>query len=402
MHVLIADKFPASGITALLEMGCQVASNPEFKGEALEKALRELKPDVLVVRSTKVTAPMLEAGSLSLVIRAGAGVNTIDVATASRLGIYVTNCPGKNAIAVAELTMGLLLSMDRRIPDNVIDLRAGKWNKKEYVKAAGLYGRILGIIGLGNIGQEVARRARAFGMHVVAWSRSLSDETAMALGVERAATPIDVARQADAVTVHLALTPETEGIIDSEFFMAMRPGAFFINTSRGEMIDEEALARAMKEKPLRAGLDVYAIEPGAGDTEFADPIGGLPSLYGTHHIGASTDQSQAAIAEETVRIVRTYCETGKVLNCVNLARSGAAKCLLTVRHRDQVGVLAHVLGEIRAAKINVQEMENVIFDGAEAACARLQLNKEPESALLERIRSGNPDVLALTVTCTET
>ncbi len=301
MHVLLADKFPAGGIATLEEMGCKVTSDPQLKEDALAEALRQHQPDVLVVRSTKVTAPMLKGGSLALVVRAGAGYNTINVTAASRLGIYVANCPGKNSVAVAELALGLLLSLDRRIPDNVADLRAGKWNKKEYSRAAGLMGRTLGVVGLGNIGREVVVRAQAFGMPVVAWSRSLTDERAAELGIERAGSPLEVARRADAVSVHLAQTPETRGIIDAEFFAAMKPGAFFINTSRGDIVDQDALAKAMEEKGIRAGLDVFAHEPAATDKEFGDPIAQLSGLYGTHHIGASTDQSQTAIAEETRR-----------------------------------------------------------------------------------------------------
>ena len=398
MHVLIADNFPSSGITLLRESGCQVASSPELKDDALLEALKKHRPQVLVVRSTKVTAPMLKTGSLELVIRAGAGYNTIDVATASKLGIFVANCAGKNSIAVAELTMGLLLSLDRSIPDNVIDLRAGRWNKKTYSKAAGIHGRTLGLIGLGNIGREVAARARAFGMRVVAWSRSLTDERAVELGVERADSPADVAREADAVSVHVAMTDDTQGLLDADFFRAMRPGAFFINTSRGGVLDQDALVAAMRDKGIRAALDVYAHEPAAGDQEFKDPIREMGELYGTHHIGASTDQSQAAIAVETVRIIQAYAASGRVLNCVNLETHSPARSLLTVRHRDRVGVLAHVLGEIRGAKINVQEMENVVFAGAEAACARLRLDREPDTQLLEKIRAGNKDILGLQLT----
>ncbi len=398
MQILIADKFPHAGITRLLGTGCEVASSPDLKGEKLVTALKEHKPGVLVVRSTRVTDEMLRTPSLDLVIRAGAGINTIDVAAASRLGIFVANCPGKNAIAVAELAMGLLLSLDRRIPDNVIDLRAGKWNKKTYSKAAGLYGRTLGLIGLGNIGRAVVHRAQAFGMEVIAWSRSLSEETAAELGVMRAGSPGEVAAAAHAVTVHLAQNDETKGMIDRAFFKAMRPGAFFINTSRGGIVDQGALCWAMEEKGIRAGLDVYAREPGAADPGFEDPIATIAGLYGTHHIGASTDQAQQAIADETIHILETYVRTGQVLNCVNLARRSPARALLSVRHRDRIGVLSHVLGEIRKAAINVREMENVIFDGAEAACAHLHLDRKPDEALLERIRSGNDDIFALSTT----
>ncbi len=398
MHVLLADKFPDSGTAALREIGCKITSDPQLKDDALVAALREHRPDVLVVRSTRVTQAMLETGSLALVVRAGAGTNTIDVASASRLGIYVANCPGKNSVAVAELAMGLLLALDRRIADNVIDLRQGKWNKKEYSKAAGLMGRTLGVIGLGNIGREVIHRAQAFGMNVVAWSRSLTPEDAAELGIEAVSSPLAVASQADAVTVHLAQTAETQGLINAAFFAAMKPGAFFINTSRGAIVDQSALANAIKEKSIRAGLDVYADEPGAGDSEFTDPISKLPGLYGTQHIGASTEQAQTAIADEALRIIRTYQETGEVLHCINLAQRTPARCLLTVRHRDRVGVLAHVLDQLRGASINVQEMENVVFEGAEAACARLRLDRQPPPELQTTIRDGNEHIFDLSLT----
>ena len=181
-------------------------------------------------------------GALKLVVRAGAGYNTIDVAAASRRGIYVSNCPGKNSIAVAELAFGLILALDRRIADNVISLRQGQWNKTEYSKARGLYGRTLGLIGVGRIGREMIPRAKGFSMPVVAWSRSLTPAEARELGVEYAASPVEVARRADIVSVHLASNAETRGRIDAEFFEAMRQGAYFINTSRAELVDPVALS----------------------------------------------------------------------------------------------------------------------------------------------------------------
>src|SRR5712691_780588 len=235
MHILIADKFEQSGRDGLQAIGCEVSFQPDLKDDALVAAIAEHRPDVLVVRGTKVTQPMLAAGPLKLIVRAGAGYNTIDVAAASRRGIYVSNCPGKNSIAVAELAFALILALDRRIADAEIALRAGEWNKKEFSKARGLFGRTLGLVGLGKIGQEMIPRARAFGMPVVAWSRSLTDEKAVELGVERMATPLDVARAADIVSVHVALKPETRMMIGSEFFQAMKDAAYFINTSRGEV-----------------------------------------------------------------------------------------------------------------------------------------------------------------------
>src|SRR5438093_3262734 len=246
MKVLVADKFEPSGIDGLKAAGCEVLYEPDLKDDTLVEAIRKSGADVLVVRSTTVTAPMLEAGMLSLVVRAGAGYNTIDVAAASRHGIYVSNCPGKNSIAVAELAFALILALDRRVADSVITLRAGQWNKKEFSKARGLFGRTLGLVGVGKIGQEMIPRARAFGMPIIAWSRSLTPERAVDLGVERMETPLDVARAADIVSVHVALKPDTRMLIGPDFFKSMREGAYFINTSGDEVVDQGALVEAMK------------------------------------------------------------------------------------------------------------------------------------------------------------
>jgi D-3-phosphoglycerate dehydrogenase / 2-oxoglutarate reductase len=395
MRVLIADKFEQSGRDGLQAAGCEVSYEPDLKDESLVEAIREKGPDVLVVRSTRVTEAMLEAGALKLVVRAGAGYNTIDVAAASRRGIYVSNCPGKNSIAVAELAFALLLALDRRIADNVIALREGLWNKKEFSKARGLYGRTLGLIGVGQIGQEMIPRARAFGMRVVAWSRRLTQERADALGIERKESPQEVARDADIVSVHLALKPDTRSLIGADVFNSMREGAYFINTARGEVVDQAALVHAIRTRGIRAGLDVYANEPTSATGEFTDEIVREPNLYGTHHIGASTDQAQEAIAAETVRIIRSFKETGRVPNVVNLAQRTPATHRLVVRHRDRPGVLAHVLDAVRKAQINVQEMENIIFEGSEAAVARINLESEPPRETLDRLQAENPDILEL-------
>ena len=395
MKILIADKFEQSGRDGLQARGCDISFQPDLKDDALTEAIGKEQPDVLVVRGTKVTEAMLAAGPLKLIVRAGAGYNTIDVGAASRRGIYVSNCPGKNSIAVAELAFALILALDRRVADNVIALRAGQWNKKEFSKARGLFGRTLGLVGLGKIGQEMIPRARAFGMPVVAWSRSLTDESAEALGVERKESPLDVARTADVVSVHVALKPDTRGMIGAGFFAAMKDGAYFINTSRGETVDQAALLEAIHAKGIRAGLDVFAVEPTSGVAEFNDPIGKEASVYGTHHIGASTDQAQEAIAAETVRIIKSFKETGQVPNVVNLAARTPATHRLVVRHRDRPGVLAQVLDAIKAEHINVQEMENIVFEGAEAAVARINLDKAPSAGTLDRLRAGNDDIIEL-------
>jgi len=399
MKVLVADKFEQSGIDGLKAAGCEVLYQPDLKDESLTAAIRETAADVLVVRSTAVTAPMLESGALSLVVRAGAGYNTIDVAIASKRGIYVSNCPGKNAIAVAELAFALLLALDRRVPDNVAELRAGTWNKKEFSKARGLFGRTIGLLGYGNIGQEMAKRAHAFGMPIVVWSRRF------ATGKERvedqpvpmqlASSPQDVAARCDVLSVHLALSPDTRGLVNAAVLERLKPGACFINTARAEVVDHAALEKAIRERDLRVGLDVFAAEPATATGEFTDAIASLKNVYGTHHIGASTDQAQEAIAAETVRIIATYQSTGKVPNVVNLAKKTPASHMLVVRHRDRPGVLAHVFDHLRRGNINVQETENVIFEGAQAAVARINLDGAPSDALMEQMQDGNPDILDL-------
>jgi len=397
MKVLVADKFEDSGRRGLAEIGCEVVYEPDASGDALLDVVKSSRADVLVVRSNKVTRAMLEAGKLSLVVRAGAGTNTIDVEAASERGIWVANCPGKNAIAVAELAMGLVLALDRRITDNTRDLQAGQWNKKEYGKAKGLFGRTFGVIGVGTIGREVARRAQAFGMSVVAWDIHISPARAEELEIQLLKTPTEVAAVADVVSVHLALHPDTRGLVSDGVFASMKPGTIFVNTSRAEVVDQAALERAVKERGIRAGLDVFAGEPTGGSGDVAAPIFQLPGVIGTHHIGASTDQAREAIAAETVRIVREYAESGRAPNIVNLARRSPACCLLVVRHFDRVGVLAAVFARIREAGINVQETENIVFDGAKAAVARISLSEAPSDSVLDSIRKSSPDIIELSL-----
>jgi D-3-phosphoglycerate dehydrogenase / 2-oxoglutarate reductase len=396
MKVLIADKFEKVGIDGLKELGCTVVSRSDVKAEDLPAAIRETDPHILIVRGKKVSAESLKAGTaLTLVIRAGAGIDTIDVDTASSLGVFVSNCPGKNSIAVAELVMGLLLACDRRIPDQVAELRQGAWNKGEYSKARGLHGRTLGIVGLGQIGREIAARARAFGMRVVAWSRSLTHEEADRLGVTYAQTPLEVARLSDAISINVSANADTRHLVNAEFLAAMRPGAYLVNSSRGSVVDEAALEQAVRDKRIRAGLDVFENEPAGATGSFGNPIARVHGVYGTHHVGASTDQAQVAIAHEVIRIVQTFQATGEVPNVVNrLARSSATH-VLSIRHRNRPGVLAHVFGVLANGAINVEEVENIIYHGAQATLARIHLDGVPDKGALERIRTGNADIISV-------
>lgn len=317
MKILIADKFPAHWAETLKKQGHEITYDPALDENTLPGAIKDNQ--ILIVRSTKVPAPVIDAGKdLKLIIRAGAGTNTIDVKYAAEKGVAVCNCPGTNSIAVAELTMGLILALDRRIYHNTKDLREGKWNKSEYGKAKGLYGRTLGIIGLGAIGKEVAKRAEAFGMKVVAYDPNDRAEEFRAIGVTPEPDIYTLAAMSDAITVHVPETPETKGLFNKKFFDAMKPGAIFINAARGGLVVAKDLAEAVKTKGVKAGLDVYETEPKATDSVFDySPYEGADTLYGTHHIGASTDQAQDAVAERVVKIIDQYAATGKFLHKVN-------------------------------------------------------------------------------------
>ena len=394
MKIYIADKYPEAHLEKFKQLGCEVTYNPGVKAGELSESIAGHK--VLIVRSKQVTAETLKAGDeLAMVLRAGAGVNTIDVKTASALGIFVTNCPGKNSIAVAELVFALMLGLDRRIADSTAALRAHQWNKKEFSKADGIFGKTLGVVGVGSIGREVITRARAFGLNVIAWSRSLTPAMAEQLGVGHCAEVEEIFRRADIITLHTALKPETRQLVNAARIALMKPNAMLINTARGEVVEQAALQAALAAGKIRAGLDVYDPEPAEGTADFNDPILDMPNLCGTHHIGASTEQAQDAIANEAFRIVETFIKTGAAINCVNLAKRTPAKWQLVCRHYDRVGVLAFVLDAIRRANINVEEVRNIVFDGAAAATCTIQLGTEPPAALLENLRTGNPDIIGL-------
>ncbi|HMJ51920.1 MAG TPA: phosphoglycerate dehydrogenase [Polyangiaceae bacterium] len=384
MRVLVVDPFPESALAELRALGLDVEHRTGLDEAALVAAARDA--GILVVRSTPVSAKVIQAAArLNLIVRAGAGVNTIDVRAASARAIYVANCPGKNATAVAELTMGLILALDRRISDAMAELRAGKWNKKEFSKAAGIHGRSIGIAGMGSIGREVLARAHAFGLVAHAWSRSLTPSSAEELGVAYASSLEQLASRVDILTLHLPLGSATKNIVGRDVIDAMKEGAMLINTSRAEIVDEAALRAAVTKKKLRVGVDVLEGEPSVGEAAFSSPLVALPGVVATPHIGASTDQAQSAIAGETVRIVRSFLAEGMVPNVVNISATSPARSQLVVRHLDRVGVLANVLAVIKRHQINVEEVSNTIFEGAEAACAKMRLADRPTDDCLTEL-----------------
>lgn len=396
-RVLLCDPLAKSAADALRNFGCTVLNNPELTESTLPRAVKDTDPDVLVTNTTAVTAEAIESSPrLSMIVVAGTSTDHVDIAAASRRGVFVANCPGRNATAVAELAWALILACDRRIPDQVADLRAGRWNQREYARASGLHGRTLGIVGLGQVGQEISKIGRAFGMDVLAWSRNLTEERAIECGVGYCGNLINLAKLSDVVSVSAGGGDDSEGLISEKFLAALKPGAILVNTSRGQMVDQRALVASVRDRGLRVGLDVFAHEPDASDGQFNDPIMHEPSVYGTHHVGALTEQAQRAVAEEVVRIVRAWAERGHVPNCVNRAVATPATTMLAVRHMNRPGVLAHVFYTLGQAGINVEEMENIVYAGSEAALARIQLDQLPNEEHMRVIRS-NPNVLSATL-----
>ena len=394
MEVFVADKLPEEAIDELKEIGVDVSFNPTAGQEDLDKGLDDA--GVLIVRSTVVSERCIKnSPQLMLIIRAGAGVNTIDIEAASNFGIYVANCPGQNSIAVAELTMGLILSLDRSLPDNVIDFRKGRWNKTRYAKADGLYGKTLGVVGVGQIGQEVIKRAKAFGLNIIAWSRSLTPEKAKEMKIGYAESVQEVAEHCDILTVHLAMTPDTKGIISKNVLSSLKDGAYFINTSRAGVVDEDALYDELKNGRLKAGLDVFSDEPEVKQGEVDSRFRELDGVYVSHHIGASTRQAQMAVASDAVDIVRGYLKEGKVRNWLNRCEQTEAPWKLVVRHYDKPGVIANVMSELKTADINAQELENVIFEGKKTACCTIQLDSKPSDEVYQRIRTRQDEVISV-------
>jgi D-3-phosphoglycerate dehydrogenase len=389
VKVLVADKFPDMYIQQMKDADLEVIYSPKLGENDLPEAAKDV--DILVVRSTIVNADtIMKSDHLNLIIRAGAGVNNINIAAANQKGIYVANCPGMNSIAVAELAMGLIISLDRRIPDNVADFRKGVWNKGEYSKAEGLYGKNLALVGYGNIGKEVAKRAIAFGMNVYAKDISrIEGEMVKDFSEMDQVLPI-----ADIVSIHLPSTPQTKGLFNKQMFGFMKKGALLINTSRPDIVDEDALLEAIQEKNIRAAVDVFKGEPEGKTGEVKSKLQSSPNVYVTHHIGASTEQAQNAVAAETVRIIKDFISSGVIAHWVNRAKITDAKYQLVVKHYDKPGVLAAIMEIIRRRSINIEEIENVIFDGGIAACCTMKLKTQVTNEMLSEMRE-NPDVLSI-------
>ena len=316
MKILVCDPVSPKGI-ALLQQ------RPEFEVVVLPKPLAEadLLPVVkdvvaMVVRSeTKVTAKVIAAAPLLRVVgRAGVGIDNVDVDAATQRGVVVMNTPAGNTLSTAELSFAMLLSLARKVPQAYASMVAGKWDRKQF-SGVELAGKTLGVLGMGRIGSEVAKRALAFGMKVVGYDPFLTETRALALGIELAADQDEVYREADFITVHLPVTEQTRGILNAAAFAKMKPKVCIVNCARGEIIAENDLLAALDSgKVAGAALDVFAVEPLPAEHPFRKHAG----IILTPHLGASTREAQEKCGVEVAEVIAGYLLTGEVRNAVNL------------------------------------------------------------------------------------
>jgi len=362
MKVLVADLFPDSAVDRLREAGLECHYDHTLKGAELQAVLEEERPEVLLVKTTRVTADIITAAcALELVVRAGTGTEGIDVAEASRQGVKVAHCPGKSAVAVAELVMGLICAADRRLPESIELLRAGKWRKEQ---SDGLFSKTLGIIGLGDIGQEVAQRARAFGLRLLAFDPQLTKSQIEALGCHYQDSLLSLVSEADVLTFHVPTSRQTKQLVTAELLALCKPNALIINTSHWDLVNEEELLAALDARPeMRYACDCYRYEPTESVGEFRSRLTGHSQVYGTCHIGSVTKQADTASIEEALRIILKYEQTREVdsRNWANRAIKTPANFTVSIRGHNDPGVLGFAVHALADAGANVQEVSTALF-----------------------------------------
>lgn len=363
MHIVIADQLPASAIELLRSVpGWTIDAR---SGRSAEELVRDLaQADALVVRSaTKVTASLMAAApQLKAVARAGTGVDNVDVPAATERGIVVMNAPGANSISVAELALAFMLSLARQIPAADASMKRGVWEKKK-LTGAELRGKTLGIVGLGRIGQEVGARARSFGMDLVAHDPFISEQVAGTLGIQLLSLD-DLCATSDYITLHLPSTPETRHLFNATRLARCKAGVRIVNTARGELIDEKALADAIEARQVAgAGLDVFEAEPPA-DWRLAK----LPQVIATPHIAASTVEAQEQVGIETAVALRDFLREGVIRNAVNF-RGMRADEFARVRPfmllAERMGLLVSQIAEGRTHAIGIRYYGSLVAEHAE-------------------------------------
>jgi D-3-phosphoglycerate dehydrogenase len=373
MKIVVADAFSPNGIEEMKKMGHEVTYEPKVAGENFVKLMAEVKPVVLIVRSKKVTKEVIDANpKLEMVIRAGAGYDTIDVSHCSQKGIYVCNCPGKNSVAVAELTMGLMIAIDRRIAEGNQLLKEGKWAKGKFADCLGLKGRTVGLLGIGNIGKEVAKRALAFDMKVLAVDPFLTKEQIEGMGATKIETAKELSEQADILSIHVPALPETIGMINKEFLSHLKPDSVIINAARGNLVNEDDILEHLdKVKGFWYGADVFKNEPAGKEADFDHKLAKHPKVVGSHHVGASTLEAETAIGIEAVRMVKEYGASKKVNNCVNLAMDIKKTHCISAKYMSKVGALAAILAILDKNGLKIEELKNEVFKDRKACVSEI-------------------------------
>ncbi|GEM_PF-614538 len=387
MKTLVGCKLPDSALDELRSLGTELIYQPDLTTAQLEKLIGDVA--ILVVCRTRVSREAISAGrSLQLIVRAGTNTANIAIEEASAAGIFVCNCPDKDAAAVAELMLGFLIALDRRLPQlaGVFD-RGAVGGPACGGDARGLAGRTLGLLGFGAAQRELARRAQACHVDVLVWAADLSQDAASRHGVRACSWPRELARQSDMIAAHVPRQEADGMLVDAEFLENMRPGAYLVFAGHPAGLDTNALAEIAPRRKLRVACDLSAPQLTGSDTgRFKNRLGELPDVLATFGLADRTQQAWEATAAEVVRVVREFLVAGTVRNCVNLLESSPATWQLLLRLRDTVGVMAAIMDHIRADGINAQEIQARVFAGAKAAWCVIALDERPSAEGLDAIR----------------
>ncbi|MEP0848361.1 MAG: hypothetical protein HRF50_16255 [Phycisphaerae bacterium] len=393
MKILVAVELPRSSLDELQHLATELVYKPGLSGDELEPHLCDAA--ILIVGGVRVSAETIAAGrSLQLIVRAGADTSGISVDDASAQGIFVSNVELKDAAAIAEYAFACALALDRHLVPNALAAREGRTRRDGQRRSVGMAGRTLGLLGWGAVPAEIARRAAAFGMRVVAWHPRIESDPGPQ--VEVCDWPRELALRSDVVVAHSPPDAGDENLLDRDFLFDMREGASLVMIGHAGVVDAEALADAVRQRGLRVAIDLWPAEGSSETVRFPAGLLELPGVIGTYRQADQTRQADEAIAAEVVETVRRFVIQGQVRNCVNLLERSAAAWQLVLRLRDAVGVMAGIMDAIRADGINAEEITSRVFAGARAAWCSIALDERPSTEVLEAIRAL-PGVLHLEV-----
>lgn len=385
MKVLVACTLPEFALSELRTLGTELVVRPELTSEQLAAQIGDAA--ILIVDRRRVPSEAVAAGrALQMIVRAGTVVSNIALEEASSRGVFVVNCPGNDGPAIAELMLGLAVALDRRLLDNARAASEGRTPAPELLDARGLAGRTLGILGYTSTSRHLVRRARGLEMNVLAWSATVTTDESRVRDLEFCAWPRELAARSDVVTVFGPPEGTETVLVNSEFVQSMRPGALLVHVGHPGVLDELAIAAAVRAGKLRVAADVYGSESPGEPPRIRSRLVDVPGVLLTQRLGGSTEQARHAIAAEVVRIVRQFLLSGEVLNCVNLLERSPATWQLVLRLRDTVGVMAAVMDCIRADGVNAEEISSRVFRGARAAACTISLAERPSTEAVEAIR----------------